>query len=343
MEDGIQVYSIGQILVKLGDMTNVNSISFDTTPTHTHVEGAIHWDEDDKTLNIDTEVTDTAIQVGQEQVVRATNKTGVQIDNGKAVYISGAQGSRPTIALADADNHDDTHKFIGIVTHDIADNATGYVTTFGLVRDIDTNSWAAGTVIYLSQTAGALTSTRPAAPAHGTQIGIVLFQNDTEGILFVNPDIGSELDELHDVLITTPTAGELLTYDGTKWVNGNTGALALGVQTASKSAAYTVGTDDSRECYGGVIYVTSAATITMCDGLDANMNFSVVTIGDIAVHVDPQADDKIVLDGATTPTDGEKASNTSTSGDKITCVYYSADGWYCASSTNAGGQWTNGG
>lgn len=103
---------------------------------------------------------------------------------------------------------------------------------------------------------------------------------------------------------------------------------------AKKSAAYTVGTDDPRECYGGIIYVTSAATITACDNLADGMNFTVLTVGAIAVSVDPQNDDLMVLDG-TALTDGQAATNTSTAGDIATCSYYDATGWYCA--TNA---WT---
>jgi hypothetical protein len=84
-----------------------------------------------------------------------------------------------------------------------------------------------------------------------------------------------------------------------------TGARALGIQTASKSTTYTIGTDDMRECYGGVIYVTSAATITACDALDAQMNFTVITIGAIAVSLDTQTDDLMNLDG-TPLDDGDK-------------------------------------
>jgi len=109
-----------------------------------------------------------------------------------------------------------------------------------------------------------------------------------------------------------------------------TGLRTGGVVTNSKSAAYTIGADNTYECYGGVIYVTDACTITACDNLAAGMNFTVITIGDIAVLLDMQNDDKMVLDG-TALNDGEAATNTSTAGDIIACTYYSADGFYCAS------------
>lgn len=112
--------------------------------------------------------------------------------------------------------------------------------------------------------------------------------------------------------------------------------------TTSKSANYTIGTDDPRECYGGVIYVTGAATITACDNLHAGMGFTVITIGAIAVSLDVQADDRQILDG-TALDDGDKATNTSTTGDLIVCTYESASGWYCASGSNDGTLWSDGG
>lgn len=119
-----------------------------------------------------------------------------------------------------------------------------------------------------------------------------------------------------------------------EFCNANAGAPVTipdcpAITTNSKAAAYTVGTDNLCECYGGVVYVTSAATITACDNLAAEMNFTVITIGAIAVSVDPQNDDLVVRDG-TAQTDGQAITNTSTAGDIATCSYYSVDGWYCA-------------
>lgn len=87
--------------------------------------------------------------------------------------------------------------------------------------------------------------------------------------------------------------------------------------------------------YGGVFYVTSAATLTL-PAVASGMNISVITIGAIAVSVDPNASDKLWLDG-TALDDGDKATNTSTAGDIAVVTYYSADGWYVSSNS-----WTDG-
>ena len=117
---------------------------------------------------------------------------------------------------------------------------------------------------------------------------------------------------------------------------------AARVTTNSKSANYTIGTDDAKECYGGVIYVTSTCDITACDNLADGMSFSVITIGATQVDVDVQSDDRMYLDG-TALDDGDKASNTSTTGDSIVCTYESAAGWYCMSGSPDGDNWTDGG
>ncbi len=120
-----------------------------------------------------------------------------------------------------------------------------------------------------------------------------------------------------------------------------TGLQSGGVVTKSTAASYTVGTTNAAEAYGGVIYVTSAATITM-PAVSAGMHFTIITIGATAVSVDTNASDRMYLDG-TALDDGDKATNTSTTGDILVCVYESASGWYCGSGSNDGTLWTDGG
>ena len=78
------------------------------------------------------------LQIGEESVIRVSNQTGDAIPNGAAVYISGLQGARPTIALADASSIM-TAGVSGVTTEAIAHGDSGYITAFGLVRDVDTN------------------------------------------------------------------------------------------------------------------------------------------------------------------------------------------------------------
>lgn len=139
-----------------------NHIPFSVSPASLPTtEGTVSWNSDDHTLNIATDVSGVVLQVGQEQHVRVRNTTGSTISNGAAVYLSGASGQRPTVALADADNDTHVASTIGLATADIAHNAFGYVTVGGLVRGVNTTGMTEGGPIYLSGTAGGLTQTAP--------------------------------------------------------------------------------------------------------------------------------------------------------------------------------------
>lgn len=202
----------GNINMHENDINDVNAINFNinSASAHTHTEGAIHWNDDDKTLNVDTEVTDTSIQVGQETVVRATNKTGVTIANGQVVYVDGAQGNRPTIALASATSNISSESTIGLATHSILNNRTGYITTFGIVREIDTSGISAGSTIYLSETDGEFTVTSPASPYHSIKLGVCLNEHINEGVILARIETGACTHKLHDVNDTPPDTDKMV-------------------------------------------------------------------------------------------------------------------------------------
>jgi hypothetical protein len=154
------------------------------------------------------------LQVGQEQVVRVLNKTGSLISNGSVVYINGAQGIRPTVDLA-ATNSFTTSRVIGLATEDIPNNGNGFVTTKGMVRDIDTSGITAGSIIYLSPTtSGTFTDTRPTAPDFKICLGYVIVENASEGEVLIDVVITPKLMKLSDVFEETPVHGEYLVWNG---------------------------------------------------------------------------------------------------------------------------------
>jgi hypothetical protein len=50
---------------------------------------------------------------------------------------------------------------------------------------------------------------------------VVNSNGGTGGILMARPSPGMHLGEIHDVLLSTETSGDVLKYDGTKWVNNS--------------------------------------------------------------------------------------------------------------------------
>lgn len=137
-----------------------------------------------------------------------------------------------------------------------------------------------------------------------------------------------------------PTGTTTFTFDA----QGRLQAAAIAGSytiTASKAASYTLGTDNAGELYGGVIYVTAAATITV-PLIQPGMSFTVITIGNVAVSIDPNSADTITLDGSNAGfAAGDKITNTSTAGDMAVCTYMGANALYCASGSNDGDPWTD--
>lgn len=241
--------------VTANTISNVQYIDFNTTATTTHQEGRIHWNDSIKTLEVDTENAGVQLKVGHELIVRVNNQTGSSIPKGRAVYINGEQGQRPTITLASFTADTTSAGVVGLTMTQINNNNNGYVIVNGLLEGsasypLDTSSYTAGTPLYL-YTGGTLTSVKPQAPDHDVRIGKVVVSNSTTGSIYVQIQNGYELDELHDVRIISKTTGDLITlsaYNGTDvWVNSKTlngnytinGDLTITGTTSSQSISAT--------------------------------------------------------------------------------------------------------
>lgn len=206
-----------------GGISSPDFIQFDTGATNTTAVGKLYWDDGNGSLSLGLKGGNVDLQVGQENVVLVYNNSASTITPGQVVAVNGAQGQRPAVVLADADTEPLSAATLGVATESIAAGAEGFVATFGVVRGVDTSAFAAGNPIYLSQTAGGFTATRPSAPAHTVFLGWVVKVNASSGEIFLNISNGWELDELHNVLISGVASGNTLIYDASVgvWKNAN--------------------------------------------------------------------------------------------------------------------------
>jgi hypothetical protein len=108
-----------------------------------------------------------------------------------------------------------------MVTETILAGEEGFVTTGGVVHGLNTIGLTAGATLFLSSS-GQYTQTRPTAPNHTVIVGFVERVHASQGSIFVKIDNGYELDELHNILISTESNGDVLVYDGTIWRNTKT-------------------------------------------------------------------------------------------------------------------------
>lgn len=222
-------------------ITSTDYITFDTTPEATipNTTGTMSWDAGEGTPTIVLDpVNGVNLNLGQENVALCYNGTGSTIANGSVVYISGAQGQRPSITLADADTEAASSKTFGVATQNIANGAEGFVCTFGIVNGVSTVGIAEGAALWLSSTAGQYTATPPAEPAHLVFVGYCLKANDSAGRIFVNPQNGYELNELHGVMVDeTPADNEVLAYNSATGIWINQTAAEAGLATSGHTHA----------------------------------------------------------------------------------------------------------
>ena len=167
------------------------------------------------------------------------NETGATLTKGTVVYINGAAGNKCTVTKAQASGEPTSAQTFGIIISDIPNNQNGYACVAGLLENLDTTAFTAGQQLYLSPTvAGGMTATKPVAPNHMVYVGVVERSHANQGTMQVRIANGFELEELHNVLITSPATGDLLVRSGSLWVNSTVSALGLATQAWVDAQGY---------------------------------------------------------------------------------------------------------
>jgi hypothetical protein len=198
------------------------------------------WNDDDGTVDMLLKGGNVNMRVGQSSIHRVYNDSGASIAKGKVVYIYGSQGQRTTVRLADNDTDTTSARTFGFTAEAIDNGQSGFVISEGVLNNISTSGFADGTILWLGDD-GNYVGTRPTQPEHGVFLGVVVKGNSVgAGSIFVKIQNGQELDELHDVLITSASAGQVLARNtgNTLWVNktlaaADVGAAASGSITTS--------------------------------------------------------------------------------------------------------------
>ena len=280
-------------------------IEFDQTPTGTAGVAVMRWNDTDGTVDLGLKGGNVTLQLGQEQVLRVVNKTATNINlleaNYQAVRVTGAQGQRLKVDLAQATTDLLSAETIGLVTETINNNQEGFITTSGLIRNINTTgslqgeTWADGDILYLSPTtAGRVTNVKPSAPNHLIIIGYVVSAHITQGSIFVKVDNGYELDELHNVSITNPTGGAGLEYQASTqlWIDAGlqytielVDALTVdfyapyqmvitSVSNVLNAPTITLKDDGATYTLGNTIAIGSRITVTASTASVVNLNIT---------------------------------------------------------------------
>lgn len=138
-----------------------------------------------------------------------TNDESTTITKGQVVYAYGGTGDRMTVKLARNTSDATSAQTVGFVmSASIAANQKGLIIIQGLLDGLSilpTATWSDGDPVFLDNTFGNITNVKPVAPNHLVYLGTVTTaSNGSAGRIYVRVQNGYELQELHNVLLSTP-------------------------------------------------------------------------------------------------------------------------------------------
>lgn len=160
--------------------------------------------------------TSSLPSAGYTSVIKHEVKLGESIAKGQAVYVSSADGTNMIVSKASNASEQTSSKTMGLLESGGSTNTKVNVISEGLLAGLDTHTANAGDPVWLGTDGNLIygLANKPHAPQHLVFIGIVTRVNQNNGEIFVRPQNGFELDELHNVQITsTPNNGDVLTYE----------------------------------------------------------------------------------------------------------------------------------
>jgi hypothetical protein len=238
--------------VNLGNYgLDTDYLAFNLTPTATaNAVGKMVWNNTEGTLEFRLRGNNVTLQVGQERVAYCNNVDATTITDGNAVYVFGATGARPSVKKS-SNTSISAQRTIGIATETFSVGANGFVTSYGIVHGLDTTAFAEGDFLYVGIN-GALVNTTPTQPAYSVFIGICIKVDNTDGHIFVCPNVFQALSQSSDVSITSPNNNDVLQYNSASglWIN--------------KTTIFSSTTD------GTTVTGTTAETITYTCAIPAN-------------------------------------------------------------------------
>jgi len=172
--------------------------------------------------------------LGQENLYRVKNQTGSNIPAGTVVGFAGTLGASGQILVSpyNADGSVPARYVVGITPSEIPNDSLGYVTKWGKIRGITTDSnavgteaWANGDILWADpNNVGGLTKTEPQAPNNKLPLAAVVYSSANNGELLVRVETGTSIFDADDAQIDTANIVDnaILVYDSVqqRWENG---------------------------------------------------------------------------------------------------------------------------
>jgi len=283
-----------------GEIAGINDAAFNTAPaTIPTAPGSLYWDNADsnQTLSLVMAGGNAVQQIGEEIYYRV--KASSAITNGQSVMVTGSVGASGGLLAAPASGltANNGEHLIGVATEDIALNGWGYVTQFGLVRNINTTgasvgeTWADGDNLYYNPAyVGGLTKSVPIAPTAIVEVAEVVHAHASNGSLFIRITVFPRLNQLANVYAPSPNDNDLLQWSAAnnRWQETSnltlTGTLTIDSTTDSSSTTTgSLQTDGGagivKNLYVGGNALIGTATNTNSSSIVANGTISETVSG----------------------------------------------------------------
>ena len=279
-----------------------------------------------------------SVKASEQLHVYVKNNAGVAITKGQAVYVSGADGTNVLVKLAQANAESTSSQTLGLAESNIAINGFGYIAVFGLLSNIDTSAGAAGDPVWLSgTTAGGLLfglANKPVAPTHLVYIGTVTKANVSTGEIFIREQNGYELDELHDVSITSKTNGDLIQYESSSglWKNKAQSTLTIAESQVTNLVTDLAGKSPTSHTHTQFIPAggTAGQVLSKIDATNYNTQWTTPSAGGGGGSSNPLIDTWVYRNVTTVadPGNGYFTLNSLTPGSvsKLMCNYQTSGG-----------------
>lgn len=228
--------------------------------------------------SVTLEVTNPAVlNLDGAVVFTAKNTSGATIEKGQVVYISGHDGTNPTIAIADADDAAKMPAF-GLANEQITNTNTGEIITYGPIINIDTSHFTAGEELFVNTESDSADDTITSSAPTGEngliqKIGKVIRSHSSTGVIFVT--------------------GAGRTNATPNLTNGNVFIGNAQNQVSTTSLATYI-TDRS------INEVSEDSSPELGGNLSVNGN-SIVSVSGGDINITPDGSGKVVIDGLNYP------------------------------------------
>ena len=203
----------GDAASALGSLTDVN---LDDPQDHE----ALVYDQDTATW-----INGASTKIG----IRVIN-TGLPLLRGCPVRATGVQGDQVIVAHFNASQHD-PKTFIGLLSENVNNGATGYARQTGTIYQLNTSAFEIGDILYpkggvfFSNGFDSMTTDVPAAPNAKIPCAIVLRKHANTGRVYVRTWTPSrkieDMDDVGPLILPQFREGKSLVWNIDKWISGS--------------------------------------------------------------------------------------------------------------------------